>query len=476
MSARAHLVVLSCALALAPSVASAGDVIVVPPLIAKGTDAKSVANVTALISSEVGFSSRVENTVEPDAAPSSSCMTSTSCLKTLTSSNEGTQAVVGTLAAGSGTYVIEALLYDLASNTIVRKNTWTVASDSSAMADAITPLVQELLNGTSQQAAAAAAPSAATFEDDEEFEFAAPVPVPVPTGPSPAELAKQQAAAAAAAAQAKAAAEAERKRLEAEAVAAAAAAAAAEEFDPSAISFGSAATQMTAESISFAPATAQPAAPAPKPVTRPVVVEEEDLDEAMVDLDEGADDLRASKTTEKAPKSSSGSATIEKGGGGGEAGAFGLAFRGGYSKYFSFGFITFGGEAAIPAGPVHLVAGIEVYAVNRQVPEDLWAEVGKISEWNTIFPVNFGVVYKIGDGMAQPYVGADVIAVNYFESSFAAGARARGGLDIMVTPQFGLNLNLAVGMWSGSRWGEVQEGIGNSGVLPQVSLGTVIAF
>ena len=46
----------------------------------------------------------------------------------------------------------------------------------------------------------------------------------------------------------------------------------------------------------------------------------------------------------------------------------------------------------------------------------------------------------------------------------------------MVTPQFGLNLNLAVGVWSGSRWGEVQEGIGNSGVLPQLSLGTVISF
>ncbi len=196
--------------------------------------------------------------------------------------------------------------------------------------------------------------------------------------------------------------------------------------------------------------------------------DEEDAD-AIVDLDGGTKGGSAKIPKEKTPKTSSG---------GGEPGVFGLTFRGGYSKYYGFNFLTFGGEGAIPAGPVHVVVGLEVYAVNRQVPEDLWANIGKVSEWNTIFPFNVGVVYKLDDlsGSVVPYFGGDIITVNYYESSWAAGVRARAGVDLMVSSQFGFNVNLSAGMWSGSRWGEVEPDIGNSGVLPQISAGTVVTF
>ncbi len=155
--------------------------------------------------------------------------------------------------------------------------------------------------------------------------------------------------------------------------------------------------------------------------------------------------------------------------------------RGGYSRYYSFNFITAGGELAVPliAG-LHALAGVEAYSVNRVLPQDQQVVTGYYSKWDTIFPVNTGAMYKFNAGIAQPYVGADVIFVQYYKdaigSDWAAGGRLRGGVDIMVVKNFGFNLNVAVGGWTGKNWSLIEAGLGQAGVLPQVSGGTVIAF
>ena len=76
-----------------------------------------------------------------------------------------------------------------------------------------------------------------------------------------------------------------------------------------------------------------------------------------------------------------------------------LTLRGGYAKYYGLGFVAVGGEAAVPVySGLNLVAGVQVWAVQRALPTDVAATAGAISEWNTIFPINFGVLYKFSAG------------------------------------------------------------------------------
>ncbi len=158
-----------------------------------------------------------------------------------------------------------------------------------------------------------------------------------------------------------------------------------------------------------------------------------------------------------------------------------IALRGGYSRYFGFNFITAGGELAVsPVKSLYLLGGVEVYSVRRQMPGDPEG-LTVITQWNFIYPVNVGAVYKFGNGIAKPYIGADVIFAPYYydadnKPSIAVGGRVRGGVDLMVVRNFGFNLNLSAGAWYGKDWSIVQPQVGSAGFLPQVSAGTVIAF
>ena len=46
----------------------------------------------------------------------------------------------------------------------------------------------------------------------------------------------------------------------------------------------------------------------------------------------------------------------------------------------------------------------------------------------------------------------------------------------MVNPHFGLNANVALGTWSGSKWSNVEVGIKPFGLLPQLSAGALVAL
>ncbi len=160
---------------------------------------------------------------------------------------------------------------------------------------------------------------------------------------------------------------------------------------------------------------------------------------------------------------------------------FQITARGGYSKYYSFDFATAGGEVAVRIYEgLRVVGGLEMYAVNRQLSEQEQIETGLASEWNFIYPLNTGLLYEVKFGRWEPYAGLDMIFVQYYRdeigADWAGGARFRGGADVMLIERFGVNINLAAGFWTGANWIYIEEGLKESGFLPQISGGAVVAF
>ncbi|TVQ93414.1 MAG: hypothetical protein EA397_04665 [Deltaproteobacteria bacterium] len=205
----------------------------------------------------------------------------------------------------------------------------------------------------------------------------------------------------------------------------------------------------------------------------------------IVDLDD--DEPIGKSPREKAPKpskdrgQSNKSSSFE-----GDPSLVQIKLRGGYSPYYRLGFVTYGGEISVRLGEsgLHLLAGLEGWSVQRNIPERFQQPGMPTTAWNTIFPVNLGAIYKvdINDGQVRPYVGADLIGAQYYVpedgsgSKLSIGARARGGIDYMLSKNFGLNADLAVGFWTGGEWEIIERDVKNSGLLPQISGGIVIAF
>jgi hypothetical protein len=164
----------------------------------------------------------------------------------------------------------------------------------------------------------------------------------------------------------------------------------------------------------------------------------------------------------------------------------GLSARLGTARMGTLGFVTWGGELDVPvATALHLVAGVEGYSTKRDFTEDERAFIAEeqgiapeqVPAWNTILPLNAGIAWRPGNGTVRPYLGADLTITPYTANfDIAVGARARGGLDVMVARNFGFNLNVAAGVVSGSKLAETQEGFQNTNLVPQFSAGTVARF
>ena len=123
--------------------------------------------------------------------------------------------------------------------------------------------------------------------------------------------------------------------------------------------------------------------------------------------------------------------------------------------------------------------GVEGFATKRQIPEKLRPDYGGQSEvWNTVTPVNLGVVYGFGSGRARPYLGADATVTAYRMTPLAVapGLRVRGGVDLMVGESFALNVNANGGFWYGKEFKEIDLDMAELGLVPQLSLGTVFYF
>jgi hypothetical protein len=157
-----------------------------------------------------------------------------------------------------------------------------------------------------------------------------------------------------------------------------------------------------------------------------------------------------------------------------------LTGRIGYAPFEGLDFVTYGVELAYMATTnLAIAGGIEAYSVKRTIPPALLDEGEPAEQWNTILPINFGLQGRFGQGVARPYVGADVVLIpGYVKEAggVAVGGRGRLGLDLLLSDGFGLNLNGALGVWSGENFSQVQEGVSGSGLSPQISAGTVLRF
>lgn len=507
------LVLLTGLAAAAP--ASAATVVLVP-LIPDGVDGKAVAGIHQLLSSELEFASGVdgvEDIAERPAELTLKCLVATTCLKTIARDGGGDWLIAGVLHNRGATYGLDLLLFDNTSSRIVRRKEWNVPTDATALANGMTAVVKELLtgegSGESTEAAVASADFSTAESDDE---------VVLGAGPSAAELAAAEAARQAAAAEAArqaaaaesarqaAAAEAARKAAAADAARQAAASEAARQaaaaeasrlaaaeaarkaalaaatadalpadpVDEADIQFGASAADITAEDIDAIQFGAPPPiASSPSPAPTPV----EDFDEPARPAPRPTPVRTAAPATASAPKRPSGAAEADTYG----PDTLSVAVRGGYSNYYSFHFVTAGGEIAVPiTSGLAAMAGLETYAVQRQLPPDLATSTGKISEWNTIFPLNIGLGYTVGTGRVQPRFGADIIAANYYRdevgSDWAVGGRARADLDLYVTSNFGFQVHSAFGLWQGKNFPLIEQGVAASGFLPQVGAGTILAL
>jgi hypothetical protein len=165
---------------------------------------------------------------------------------------------------------------------------------------------------------------------------------------------------------------------------------------------------------------------------------------------------------------------------------FGVAARGGYARYGSLDFITYGAELDIPvASRVVLLLGVEGASTNRNYTDEERAVIAtaagilpeQVQDWNAILPINFGIVYKVPTTAIQPYIGVDGLAVAYTATpDFAFGGRLRGGCDFMLSDNFGFNLDVGLGVLSGEQFDLIQAGLADTGFYPEVSGGTVLSF
>lgn len=488
-------------LSVLPTTALA-DSIVLAPLVSR--NAETSASVSSLMSAELDFQPSVDRVVEIDQSPSStSCLASTSCLKGLLAAGGGEQLITGAVSSTSAVHTLDLVYYDGESGRILRRQTFELPATPMGLADGMTGVIRELLTGKTKAEETAEEDAVASYEfevEGDDFSFEA-----APKPPSRAEEERRRRAAEEEArrrlaeeearraeeerrrlaeerrreeeAARRRAEEEERRRLEAQAKLEAdrrreegeQRTAALDEFDPSLIQFGSASDEIrveSAEDIQFEDGGL-------------AFADEEEV--AFVDLDEDLDapPTRSdrSRRREHSPRPTAARPEIEREGSGH---AIQITARGGYSRYYQLGFITYGAELALPiAGTgLHVIGGVEAYSVNRTLPAELQEQVGRATAWDTIIPFNAGLVYKIGTGPVVPYVGADAIVTRYLQdpNAFSVGGRGRLGLDVMITRAFGINANVGLGAWHGTRWGAVDTGMQNTGFLPQASAGTIFSF
>ena len=165
---------------------------------------------------------------------------------------------------------------------------------------------------------------------------------------------------------------------------------------------------------------------------------------------------------------------------------FGVAARGGYARYGSLDFVTYGAELDIPVSArVVLLLGVEGASTNRNYTDEERAVIAnaagilpeQVQDWNAILPINVGIVYKVPTTRIQPYIGVDGLAVAYTAApDFAFGGRLRGGCDFMVSDNFGFNIDAGLGVLSGDQFDLIQAGLADTGFYPEISGGTVLSF
>ena len=487
------------ALALALPVQAYADAIALTPLLKdRKVDAERVQDLFSLMSSELEFMEGVDEVIEVDVPPSltTSCLDSTRCLGAITRDNKADTLLTGFIEEAGDRLLVDLVYYDLGDNRVVRRKTYDLSAEPAQMIDGMTPMLVETLTGVSplkerEEAKLTDVDFDADLSTDEPDFFddrgATIQPAPVPDEPA---------------------------RVTARSVDRTITAppmpdAPAEEdeaFDPSAISFGS-----SADDISFGDASdeivyepePEPVAPAPaprEPEPRYVREELDPYDPDVMEMEEDDLDLDRSRSD----SSTRSSTRRDKKAGSDEWRRVHIQLKGGYTNFgvFNFGTVDLEAKVRLYDG-LFLGVGISPHFVQRceQLTEND-RTVGRppdtatcgadnlVVNTNTFFPINAGIVYHFKAGKFQPYLGIDgqfaqVTAIEVpatettpgrTERYFTGGARVRAGFDVFFTRNFGLNLDAALGFWTGEGWRVVDPRNPDLGFVPHISGGVVIGF
>jgi hypothetical protein len=198
------------------------------------------------------------------------------------------------------------------------------------------------------------------------------------------------------------------------------------------------------------------------------------------DLDDQDSSSRSSRSSSSRSSSSTSSRSSTRYEPSGSDNSSSLAVRMGFSSFQGLSFLTYGAEANFKVSDrLGLVAGIEAYSTQREIPDALRQDDEPEVQWNTILPFNIGGQYLMGSGRIQPYAGADLQFIPGYvkgATGLAVGLRARGGLNYLVSDGFGLNMNLSAGFWSGKNFDTVARDFSNAAGVPQISAGAVVLF
>ena len=151
--------------------------VVVAPMYSASVDSKTIGNVTALIASELDFMGGIDSVIELDARPSNlgpNCMKSTSCLAGITGTAKGSQLFTGIMSKSGDSYKLDVLLFDKGANKVLRRKEFTLAADSEAVANGMTPIIREIMTGESPEAKEEASLATDDFnfdDDDDDLDF-----------------------------------------------------------------------------------------------------------------------------------------------------------------------------------------------------------------------------------------------------------------------------------------------------------------
>ena len=505
---RFWLVTLSAVL-LSSTNAFAGKV-VVPPLVPRSVPAQTTANMTTLIASELEFTGEFDTVVQLSTRPSQlgpNCLGSTPCLSGIAKANGSTTLLAGKVTKYGSEF--EVVLTYLANGKIVRTVKRRMVTDPASVADELAVLVRHALTGV-DPAAKAEEDKVSGFEggglalmddedeeDDDDLLMAAPAvgstgsamgsadddfddlsEDPEEDGIGGGMIAGGVVATGAAAGTAAA-----RSRGSARAAAPSRAPTRAparqptpepeEAFNPDDFSFGG-----SAEDISFGSAASMIEVDEPEDpmdFDDPEPVYADDLDEV--------EPRNSSRTPTRARDTqrdrSSRSQSVSRSPQGSSAGAIGVTGRLGYGRFQYLNFITYGVEASFQVQEVlAVVAGFDAHSTRRLLPPEE-VPVGELAvTWNTLIPISAGLLYRPSNKDIRPYAGAGTSIIPGYvvdASAVAFGFHARGGLDILLTDSFGINVNTNMGFWAGTEWYKIQD-LKNTGFVVQTNLGTMMVF
>ncbi|MBA2321821.1 MAG: hypothetical protein H0V89_11795, partial [Deltaproteobacteria bacterium] len=161
--------------------------VTITPLLGVGTNEKQVAGLRQLMASELEFMPEVSGVTEAAAGPpNAACLTSTSCLGGLVQGTD--QLLTGAVAITGSNFALDLVLYDKATNKVVRRKTATVPADATQLANSMTGVLREVLTGEGPKDEAAT-PAPGSFEDgDSEEGGFAPGAVMAPSAADPENL------------------------------------------------------------------------------------------------------------------------------------------------------------------------------------------------------------------------------------------------------------------------------------------------